>query len=590
MNYVESLNLFGVEAKEIPCIKGSGAPTTATEGAVGCLYMDTNTGNIYKCTAAANGVYTWKDNGSDGGVAGYYTPSVTQPTEDSLVFFFARSDDAMPSVEPVTINLPTTGGGDGDGGDAVDNSDTKITVTVADGYTFDIRGIYNLANHGGVTHVDWGDGSANDVVGTTDDEMKHRYTTGGTYTVVLTGLETVNYALKGKGIIALVLGSTVQTIAPAALFENNLTEVTIYAETPPALTEKVFDTTVTKIHVPADSVLAYSQAFIWSQHYAGFLCAIEEAKPDVFGDKIVTVGAGGDFATINEAIAYLSTIYPPYKPSGINYEVKILDGTIINEQIWVERVDLSYITITSDNADNTVQVDVTGWTGVTHDTRGNRPFFSAEYGARLPCIKCLFSAIVPAGGWTSDNQAVGYFCNRGSTGVIAGSVGANEVLANVGFENFYDNIIANNNSEIVLREAIARNAGRYGVLSRHISRVSARSADITNCADIAAYADRASMMDVRHADLSGSKNGIAAYHASIVTANETDANNIETLAVCAQYGSTINCHAIKIDGAGQSFSVWGGGTIVASAAEVTNATNGPNVAVNTLAAAGVIYS
>lgn len=53
MNYVESLNLFGVEAKEIPCIKGKGAPITATEGAVGCLYMDTNTGKLYKLTANA---------------------------------------------------------------------------------------------------------------------------------------------------------------------------------------------------------------------------------------------------------------------------------------------------------------------------------------------------------------------------------------------------------------------------------------------------------------------------------------------------------------------------------------------------------
>lgn len=59
MNYVEHLNLFGVDAKEIPCITGEGAPTTATEGAVGCFYMDTLTGEVYKCTAVDGGVYTW---------------------------------------------------------------------------------------------------------------------------------------------------------------------------------------------------------------------------------------------------------------------------------------------------------------------------------------------------------------------------------------------------------------------------------------------------------------------------------------------------------------------------------------------------
>ena len=61
MNYIESFNLLGVEAQQIPCITGEGAPKTFTEGAVGCLYMNTLTGDIYKCVAAENGVYTWNN-------------------------------------------------------------------------------------------------------------------------------------------------------------------------------------------------------------------------------------------------------------------------------------------------------------------------------------------------------------------------------------------------------------------------------------------------------------------------------------------------------------------------------------------------
>lgn len=61
MNYVEHLNLFGVAAKEISCIKGSGAPTTSTEGAVGLLYMDADNGDMYKCIAIANNTYTWEN-------------------------------------------------------------------------------------------------------------------------------------------------------------------------------------------------------------------------------------------------------------------------------------------------------------------------------------------------------------------------------------------------------------------------------------------------------------------------------------------------------------------------------------------------
>ncbi|MBR0544016.1 MAG: SGNH/GDSL hydrolase family protein [Bacteroidaceae bacterium] len=59
MNYVEHLNLFGVEAKQIPCSTGAGAPTTSTEGAVGCLYMDTLTGDVWKCVSEADDKYGW---------------------------------------------------------------------------------------------------------------------------------------------------------------------------------------------------------------------------------------------------------------------------------------------------------------------------------------------------------------------------------------------------------------------------------------------------------------------------------------------------------------------------------------------------
>lgn len=59
MNYVKSLEMFGVDAKEIPCILGVGAPQSTTPGAVGLLYMDSDTGSLYKCIGANGGVYTW---------------------------------------------------------------------------------------------------------------------------------------------------------------------------------------------------------------------------------------------------------------------------------------------------------------------------------------------------------------------------------------------------------------------------------------------------------------------------------------------------------------------------------------------------
>ena len=39
---------------------GSGAPTTATVGIVGKIYVDTDTDTAYMCTKVSGGEYTWK--------------------------------------------------------------------------------------------------------------------------------------------------------------------------------------------------------------------------------------------------------------------------------------------------------------------------------------------------------------------------------------------------------------------------------------------------------------------------------------------------------------------------------------------------
>lgn len=51
MNYIKNLKMLGIEAKEIPCITGTGAPTLETDGAVGMFYMDEGSGKVHKRTA-----------------------------------------------------------------------------------------------------------------------------------------------------------------------------------------------------------------------------------------------------------------------------------------------------------------------------------------------------------------------------------------------------------------------------------------------------------------------------------------------------------------------------------------------------------
>ena len=105
MNYVENFNFYGIDAKEIPCIKGEGVPTKATDGAVGCLYMDTNTKILYKCTTVSEGTCTWEtfegekgDPGTDGKDGVTFTPSVS--ADGTLSW---TNNGGLTNPEPVNI-------------------------------------------------------------------------------------------------------------------------------------------------------------------------------------------------------------------------------------------------------------------------------------------------------------------------------------------------------------------------------------------------------------------------------------------------------------------------------------------------------
>lgn len=67
MNFVKSFEIDGIKAAQVPCLLGRGAPTGTTEGALGCLYMDTDTGDLYKCIAVVGGAYSWGNVGAGGG-------------------------------------------------------------------------------------------------------------------------------------------------------------------------------------------------------------------------------------------------------------------------------------------------------------------------------------------------------------------------------------------------------------------------------------------------------------------------------------------------------------------------------------------
>jgi hypothetical protein len=133
-------------------------------------------------------------------------------------------------------------------------------------------------------------------------------------------------------------------------------------------------------------------------------------KPDKRGTDItVTVGSGGDYATINEAIEYLSGLYPTYAYDGFTAEISLLTGFVMEEQVLVRRLDLSWITITS--IDATVTIDYTAITDELVAEDDIQPAFGAAYDAKLPIIGALFAYASN----TTALDGVGVFFNSSVT-------------------------------------------------------------------------------------------------------------------------------------------------------------------------------
>ena len=59
INQVEYFNILGTKVRQNSCMTGSGAPSSTLEALVGMLYMDTDSGEIYKCTSSNYNGSTW---------------------------------------------------------------------------------------------------------------------------------------------------------------------------------------------------------------------------------------------------------------------------------------------------------------------------------------------------------------------------------------------------------------------------------------------------------------------------------------------------------------------------------------------------
>jgi len=222
----------------------------------------------------------------------------------------------------------------------------------------------------------------------------------------------------------------------------------------------------------------------WIDFYAGGetlegndvdLLSIHQGLVNAHGRSITasvtyTVGSGGDYATLNAALADLSYKRPIYSTAGVGVTLNILSGTTISEQILARNVDLSWITITSVDATVTVTRSALTEKFALSGTPAYYPFIGGA-NAKLPKISTYF--IFDSSG-TSTTKVALYVDGPGSSIVIDENCGVSGESSQLSL-----GLYAINGANVSAAGGIIKDFITANITAASNSRVTASSATLT---------------------------------------------------------------------------------------------------------------
>ena len=162
----------------------------------------------------------------------------------------------------------------------------------------------------------------------------------------------------------------------------------------------------------------------------GFLTHSAETHRDALGAKgimsssiVYSIGSGGDFPTYNAALEFLTKRGPQYfaaDPVGARVFLQGVAGFVMAEQILVDGINLSWISITGVDAETSItRSALTKNMEGGHNAGARFPAFGAIRGGVLPIIGQLFS--MDSSGSASGRDGV--YVNRGSMSVCLPGAG-----------------------------------------------------------------------------------------------------------------------------------------------------------------------
>ncbi len=279
--------------------------------------------------------------------------------------------------------------------------------------------------------------------------------------------------------------------------------------------------------------------------------SLDEVQNYLEATETITVGTGGQFTTINEALAFATKKYPVYVSATVlpRVTINLLTGFEMAEQVIGDGQDLSWITISSVDAE--VTIVRSALTVANADSRFAT--FTAQNGGFTPIINVLFN--MDTSGTATDRDGLEAFNNSRAI-----------ILSGKGFKNCATvGLYANLNAIVNAEGANASGAGNRGVWARESSIINAKSVNASNSSLNCIESD-GSYINARDAIATGAGNfGLSALRGG--TINGQDAN--------AQKGGSPSTTDIRVAL---------GGIINAG-----SSTGGISQTANTLTSAGIIF-
>lgn len=280
----------------------------------------------------------------------------------------------------------------------------------------------------------------------------------------------------------------------------------------------------------------------------------------------VTVGTGGDYASINAALSALSRKHIALAAPPIVATVRLLSGFVMREQVLVHGINLGWIVIEAEDAvvpiDTSVLIDnIQPIYGINA-----KPAFGVIQGGTGPRIGCKFDLQRQLTGDTDPDKYGLFVSGPGSachvmnfTRGFINAPGAGIYANRHGMINAYGADVSGagtygvyaNRATINCHNIVANNCGSYGIAALYNARISASGGFANNAGLYGCYANYGGqiMFQSGQANDAGTY-GIYADGASTIDAPEAQANNAGSRGIFASGASTINARAASATGAG----------------------------------------